>query len=56
MKYLRVVLAVPDEDVPGLTIELDEFIESSASVHGAHVSAPYATREEALGDHFHNQP
>lgn len=56
MKYLRVVLAVNDEDLPLVDGILEWLIESGqvdgnfprVGIEGAYVSAPYDTREEAL--------
>ena len=56
MKYVRVVLAVEEEDLPSLYNQLDEFIEDGDfddekfynPVQGAYVSTPYDTRDDAL--------
>lgn len=58
MKYMRVILAVPDEVVAssdqetGFQDELDSYIEESSYVKGAHVGSWCDTRETALGTDF----
>jgi hypothetical protein len=49
MKYIRVVLAVADEDLDEFDITLDEYIEGTYSIQGAYVSEPYASRAAACG-------
>lgn len=48
VRYLRVVVAVPEEDLEELELALDLFLEEAPEVAGAYVSAPYDTRDEAL--------
>jgi len=55
MKYLRVVLAVEEADLTYVDETLDEFIETCDGIQGAHVSTPYATREEATGADWQNK-
>lgn len=50
MKYIRVVLAVEDEDIEELADQLDVFIEDPANnpIVGAYVSDWYVDRKQAL--------
>ena len=52
MRYVRVILAIPDNGSDVFYEDLDEFIEGCDLVEGAYVSKPYPTREEALGTDF----
>jgi hypothetical protein len=60
-KYLRVVLAYNDENKALIEAALEHLIEAdtmgapSMGVTGAHISAPYDTREEACGPNFVNR-
>ena len=63
MKYVRVVLAVRDEDLERFEEVLDWYIEADqyeagfeSHIEGAYVSAPYETREEGLNAPFENRP
>jgi hypothetical protein len=51
MKYLRVVLAVKDEDLDTVMYDLDGFIEDHDLIQGAYV-AKFDTRDEAIGDNW----
>ena len=54
MKYVRVVLAVPEEKLEQFALDLEEFIEGATTVEGAYVSAPYPDREEGLHGAFNS--
>ena len=64
IKYLRVVLAVKEEDLPLVDGVLEMVIEADnqvdgwpyMGVQGAYVSAPYDDRESALEGPFVNMP
>lgn len=52
MKFIRVVLAVEDDDLDAFRRALDVFIESEDAVQGAYQSTPFDQRRAALGAGF----